>query len=334
MSTPSLPACLPLAGHKSKANWNAAQTDEISTWIEALLANSLTHAIIHALIHSFTWLINSIEQRKLSPAEAGAGAGPVCKQIGRLNEMNIHLSDCLLCNAFADISLCVIRVICSAAKELRIWHGACNKEGRGMQRRRALTIYSENQFECNTNAINKCSLCQCDTHTHTYTSVNMSYTQAHVHSLTACTVCASCAVFNFLWPTETITINITQARHVLCPRSALPPFLSFPSALSTLPWYAVPPACSLSRIKNAIRIDIDANEKCQLFSRVGKESKLCAHSKQFEHEYEYECEYECYTWQKNRDTNQEREIKSKRERTIVLTLSTLNSFSFSFYSRI
>lgn len=190
MSTPSLPACLPLAGHKSKANWNAAQTDEISTWIEALLANSLTHAIIHALIHSFTWLINSIDQRKLSPAGLGLGLG-LCKQIGRLNEMNIHLSDCLLCNAFADISLCVIRVMCSAAKELRIWHGACNKGAGGMQRRRALTIYSENQFECNTKAINKFSLWHSHTHIHVCQYVIHTGTRTFTYSMhCVCLVCS------------------------------------------------------------------------------------------------------------------------------------------------
>lgn len=55
----------------------------------------------------------------------------------------------------------------------------------------------------------------------------------------------------------------------------------------------------------AIRIDIDANEKCQLFSRVAKESKLRAYSKQFEHEHEYECEYE-YTRQNKREREKER----------------------------
>lgn len=144
----------------------------------------------------------------------------------------------------------------------------------------ALTIYSENQFECNTNAINKLSLWHSHTHTHIHTyecvtSVNMSNTHTHAHMHThlqhALCVCASCAVFNFLWPTASITINITQTRHALCP----PPRPASPSLLSALP--PLSPSvmlCSLSRMKNAIRIDIDANEKCQLFSRVAKESKL------------------------------------------------------------
>lgn len=88
---------------------------------------------------------------------------------------------------------------------------------------------------------------------------------------------------------------------------ALPPRPASPSLLSALP--PLSPSvvrCSLSRMRNAIRIDIDANEKCQLFSRVAKESKLHAHSKQFEHEYEYEFEYECYTQQKKGEIKKER----------------------------
>lgn len=228
--------------------------------------------------------------------------------------MNIHLSDCLLCNA--THTLCVIRVMCSAAKELSIWQGACNKgarrhateEGINYLQRKSIWV----QHECNKQ-VQFVPMWHSHTHTHIHVCqyVTHPHTQAHIHSLTACTVCASCAVFNFLWPTETITINITQTRHALCPRTALPPSASSPH--STLLWYAVPPGCSLSRMKNAIRIDIDANEKCQLFSRVGKENQLYAHSKQFEHEYEYECEYECYTWQKNRERNRQRERERERE---------------------
>lgn len=150
----------------------------------------------------------------------------------------------------------------------------------------------------------------------------------HTHLQHALCVCASCAVFNFLWPTASITINITQTRHALCPPPSAHLFL-----LLLLPSLPSVMLCSLSRMKNAIRIDIDANEKCQLFSRVAKESKLHAHSKQFEHEYEYEFEYECYTQQK-KEKESRKELKSERGSALSLTLSTLNSCSFSFYGRV
>lgn len=196
MSTPFLPAPSRLPASpwqliNQKPIENAAQTAEISTWIEASPANSLTAAIIHALIHSFIhsldWLIQWSKQRKLSPAG-------LCKQIVRLNEMNIHLSDCLLCNACADnLSLCVIRVMCSAAKELRKYgmghatraEEACNECSINYLQRKSIWV----QHECNKQA-QLVTLTQTHTCTYTYecvTSVNMSHT--HAHSLTACTVC-------------------------------------------------------------------------------------------------------------------------------------------------
>lgn len=115
----------------------------------------------------------------------------------------------------------------------------------------ALTIYSENQFECNTNAINKLSLWHSHSHTHARMSVSrlsICHTHMHTHLQHALCVCASCAVFNFLWPTASITINITQTRHALCP----PPSacLSLSSLCSFSP---LPLCCALLSI---------ANEKC------------------------------------------------------------------------
>lgn len=196
----------------------------------------------------------------------------------------------------------------------------------------ALTIYSENQFECNTNAINKLSLWHSHKLTHAHIRMSVSrlsicHTHMHTHLQHALCVCASCAVFNFLWPTASITINITQTRQALCP---LPPRPASPSLLSAPP--PLSPSvmlCSLSRMKNAIRIDIDANEKCQLFSRVAKESKLET--------------VRTWIWIRIRiwvlhstkkGRNKERELKSERGSALSLTLSTLNSCSFSFYGRV
>lgn len=179
--TPLSPACLPWQLINQKPIENA----EISTWIEASPANSLTAAIIHALIHSFIhsldWLIQWSKQRKLSPAG-------LCKQIVRLNEMNIHLSDCLLCNACADnLSLCVIRVMCSAAKELRKYgmghatraEEACNECSINYLQRKSIWV----QHECNKQA-------QLVTLTHTHAHIRMSvsrlsicHTHMHTHSM-------------------------------------------------------------------------------------------------------------------------------------------------------
>lgn len=144
------------------------------------------------------------------------------------------------------------------------------------------------------------------THTHTHTPVNISHSHTHTRAQPY-SMHSACAIFNFLRPTAAITINITETRQK--PLQAVPLARStyLPLYLPLSPSFASTPCAtpSLSRMSNAIRIDIDANEKCQLFSRVAK---------QFVHEYEYECEYEYTRRKKNKEIERKRERESGRTR--------------------
>lgn len=112
-------------------------------------------------------------------------------------------------------------------------HAAGGRRQQRLPQTSVLTIYSENQFECNTNAINKFSLCDTLAHTHIHACqyVTLTHTRRQPYSMHS-----ACAIFNFLslsfWPPAAITINITQTRQKENPLLACPTLLSPPLSLS------------------------------------------------------------------------------------------------------